>query len=62
MLKAMINCPNAVKLLDPDNPNDNAFKLVITFMFCCDIYLKKNSMLKILSTFAGKIVKLLSTF
>ena len=37
MPKAMINHPNAVKLLDLDNPNDNAFKLVIIFVFCCDV-------------------------
>ena len=44
MPKAMINRPNTVKLLDPDDPNDNAFKLVITFVFCCDVYFsKKNS-------------------
>jgi hypothetical protein len=41
MPKAMINRPNAVKLLDPDDPNDNAFKLVITFVFCCDVCFPK---------------------
>ncbi len=45
MPKAMINHPNAVKLLDLDDPNDNAFKLVIIFVFCCDVIFskKKNS-------------------
>ena len=41
MPKAMINRPKAVKLLDPDDPNNNAFKLVITFVFCCDVYFPK---------------------
>ncbi len=41
MAKAMINRPYAVKSLDPDNPNNNAFKLVITFGFCCDVIFSK---------------------
>jgi hypothetical protein len=43
MPKAMINLPNAVKLLDPNDPNDNTFKLVITFVFCCDIIFSKKT-------------------
>ena len=44
MPKGTINRPNDVKSLDPDDPNVNAFKLVITFVFCCDVYFtKKNS-------------------
>jgi hypothetical protein len=43
MPKAIIHRPNAVKLLDPDDPNVNAFKLVITFVFCCDVYFLKKT-------------------
>ncbi len=43
MPKAIIHRPNAVRLLDPEDPNVNAFKLVITFVFCCDVnFLKKS--------------------
>ena len=44
MPKAMINRPNAVKMLDPDDPNDNAFELVITFVFCCDVCFPKKKL------------------
>ena len=41
--KAMINRPTALKLLDPKDPNDNVFKLVITFVLCCDVYFPKKT-------------------
>ena len=43
--KATSNRPTALKLLNPYDPNHNAFKLVIAFEFCCDLYFskKKNS-------------------
>ena len=42
--KAITKRPGAVKPLDPDNPNDMAFKLVISFVFSCVMFLlKKNS-------------------
>ncbi len=43
MPKAIIHHPNAVKSLDPDDPNVNAFKLVITFVFCCGVYFPKKT-------------------
>ena len=43
MPKGTINRPNDVKSLDPDDPNVNAFKLVITFVFYCDIYFLKKT-------------------
>ena len=43
MPKGTINRPNDVKSLDPDDPNVNAFKLVITFVFCCDVYFTKKT-------------------
>ncbi len=37
----------ALKLLDPDNPNDNAFKSVTAFVFCRDVkFSKKNSIFR----------------
>ncbi len=41
--KGTINRPIDVNSLDPDDPNDNAFKLVITFVFCCDVYFTKKT-------------------
>jgi hypothetical protein len=43
MPKGTINRPNPVKSLDPDDPNVNAFKLVITFVFCYDVYFTKKA-------------------
>ncbi len=41
--KGTINRPIDVNSLDPKDPNDNAFKLVITFVFCCDVYFTKKT-------------------
>ena len=37
MPKALVRRPNGVKDLDPDDPDDNAFVLVIEFVFYCDV-------------------------
>jgi hypothetical protein len=34
--KALVRRPNGVKDLDPNDPDDNAFVLVIEFVFYCD--------------------------
>ena len=41
MPKATIQHPGAVKPLDPDDPNEVAFKLVIAFVFSCVMKLLK---------------------
>jgi hypothetical protein len=42
--KALVRRPNGVKDLDPNDPDDNAFVLVIEFVFYCDVlFFKKNS-------------------
>jgi hypothetical protein len=43
MPKAITHHPHHLKSLDPKDPNDNAFKLVITFVFCCDVYFSKKT-------------------
>ena len=35
--KALVRRPIGVKDLDPDDPDDNAFVLVIEFVFYCDV-------------------------
>jgi len=41
--KGTINHPINEDSLDPNDPNDHAFKLVITFVFSCDVYFTKKT-------------------
>ncbi len=43
--KAIERKPNVVKDIDPDDPDDNAFVLVIKFVFYCDVLFFKKKLL-----------------